>query len=402
MSICRVTNKPNHWRIRVVGNCPATGRRKEIDRVVLASNKHEAGKIEIALRDELHASSDAHDRPTVKAYCDSWFVRRRDGEGDQGPLRQGTLIRYAQHLDRFVAALGHRFMDELTPMMIKNWLTEEAKRPGRGDDGKVSGYTLLGMLRVVRTVTRDAQTDLRLPFWPCERVKCPKPLNEYVDDENALAPEDLSRLFDTMRTTEPAYFPLFAVMAFTGLRFCHAHALEWTDLDLDAGTYRIARSRYRGQASAPSKRKSGRHSGALVPELVDVLREHRAKLLREQHPGMAEGLVFPTSIGTHIDHRAVSKAITRAAKAAGITKRFTPHGCRRTLNTIAMQVAPAELVRKVIGHNTAGMTERYLAAGLSDKRRLVEGVARVVRGGAPLALVAPGGDRSGDPAARVS
>ncbi len=162
-------------------------------------------------------------------------------------------------------------MDELTPMMIKDWLSEEAKRPGHKPGTTVSGYTLHGMLRVVRTLTKDAQTDLRLPFWPCERVKCPKPLTEYLDDENTLSPEEL---------------------------------------------------------------------------------------------------------GTRV------------------SRRFTPHGCHRTLNTLAMKIAPAEPVRKVIGHNTAGMTERYLAAGLAEKRQLVEGVAYLVR--------AAGGDRGGDPTAPPS
>ncbi len=391
MSIHRITSKPNTWRIRVVGTDPTTGRRKEIDRVVEAANKHQAAKIESQLRDGLAVDKQA--RPTVKAYCDSWYQRKVAGEGDNGALRRGTLVRYAQHLDRFIGALGHRHVDELTPAMIKAWLADEAQRPGRGGDGTVSGYTVLGMLRVVRTVTRDAQVDLRLPYWPCERVKCPKPLSEYTDDENALAPDELGRLFESMRTMEPDTFPLFALMAFTGLRFCHAHAVEWADLDLDAGTYRITRSRYRGEVNAPSKRKSGKHAGALVPELADMLKAHRERLMRSQNSGFAKGLVFPTSVGTHHDHRTLSKAITRAAKVAGITRRFTPHGCRRTLNTIAMGFAPAELVRKVLGHNTAGMTERYLAADMPAKRRLMEGVVQLVRAaGVPSAGGDPGGE----------
>lgn len=42
----------------------------------------------------------------------------------------------------------------------------------------------------------------------------------------------------------------------------------------------------------------------------------------------------------------------------------------------------------------AGMTERYLAAGLAEKRQLVEGVAFLVR--------TAGGDRGGDPTALPS
>lgn len=135
------------------------------------------------------------------------------------------------------------------------------------------------MLRVVRTVARDMQTDLRLSHWACERVKCPKPLHQHTQEEpNALTPSELGALFETMRATAPTYFPLFAVIAFTGLRFCHAHAIDWADL-----TWRRARSRSPSPATAARSMRPpaevGQHSGALAPELVEVLKQHRAKLL---------------------------------------------------------------------------------------------------------------------------
>lgn len=385
MSIQSIRNRPGHYRIRL--NLRTSKGRKEIDRVVQAANRRAAQEIEDDLRNE--ARGERRDRMTVKAYVDSWFRRRVAGEGDQGQLRRGTLLRYSQHLDRFVAALGHVYMDELTPMMIREWLAAEAETEGRGPDGKLSGYTLLGMLRVVRTVTRDATCDLRLPHWSCERVKCPKPLQEAEDDENALSPEELGRLLDAMRVQMPLYFPMFALMAFTGLRYCHAHALEWADLDLEARTYRLTRSRYKGESATPSRKKSGRHSGAIVPEVVAVLVEHRAWLRSRGYDGP---LAFPSAAETHIDHRSFSRVLKRVAESVGIMRRFTPHGCRRTLNTIAMSFAPAELVRKVIGHSTAGMTEKYLATGMDAKRALVEAVALLVR---PQGGGVNGGDDAG-------
>lgn len=122
-----------------------------------------------------------------------------------------------------------------------------------------------------------------------------------------------------------------ALMAFTGLRFCHAHAIERGDLDLDAGTFRVVRSRCRGEVNKPSKRIPDVGRGPpRPPQRVQGHRPRRA----------GDG-----------DQPAVHAA------------RLPPHLER-----------DRDAVR--------------LAAGIDDKRRLVERVVQLVR--------AAGGDRSGD------
>ena len=75
---------------------------------------------------------------------------------------------------------------------------------------------------------------------------------------------------------------------------------------------------------------------------------------------------------------------------SGIQKRLTPHGLRRTLNTLALEVAPSEAVRKVLGHADAAMTERYLAPSMDAKRAVLGKVVTLVRGG-DVGII--GGDR---------
>lgn len=390
----------NRYEIRATWKNPSTGKMKETLRTVIAPNINAASGMRQDLVAELQRSAGHVDRWTVKAYCRWWLERRRDGEGDQGALRRGTLIRYAQHLDSFCNALGGLFMDELTPLHIKRWLADEAKKPSkRTSDGLISGYTLLGMLRAVRTVTKDAQTDLRLPHWACERVKAPKPVSTYTEEEpNALTPGELERLWQSIRMTEPEWFPLFAFMADTGLRFCHAHAMQWDDLDLDAGVYRINRSRYRGEVNPPSKRKSGHHTGILPAELVEVLREHRVVLEASEGPGVRPVLCFPNSVGTYADHRSLSKAIARAARLVGIAKRITPHGCRRTMTTEVVHVAGEAVAQTIVGHATTAMTRRYVAHDLDTKRAAVEAVVqrRVATRSVPAPIVTTIGTQDPD------
>lgn len=362
----------NRYELRATWKDPATGKTKEVMKTVTAASVGKAAALREAMVDDLRHAAVLLERPTVQAYCLSWLRRRRDGEGDVRPLRRGTFARYAQHLDRFCAALGHVFMDELTPKMIEEWLAKEANRPARTSTGVVAGYTLLGMLRIVRTVTRDAQAKLLLSHWPAQGVKAPRPMKQYTEDEpNALSPLEVNRLWTVMRETEPLYFALFAFMAETAVRFCHAHAFEWRDLDLDRGVWQIGRSRYHGEIGPPSKSKSGHHSGALSAELIEVLREQRIRATGD--------LVFPSKRGLYLEHRPLSKAIARAAKLAGITQRFTPHGCRRTATTQVTAIAGEGMAQKIAGHATAAMARRYNAVDVEAKRPVIEEMARLRR-----------------------
>lgn len=88
--------------------------------------------------------------------------------------------------------------------------------------------------------------------------------------------------------------------------------------------------------------------------------------------------MFPSKAGTPLSASAMRKPLDRGCKAAGIETRLAPHGLRRTLNSIALQVAPGEVVRKITGHTTVDMTAHYFAPDMSAKRSLL---GKVVSGG---------------------
>lgn len=364
----------NRYRIRVTTTDAETGRRKEVDRVVSCGSLQEAVRVQGELREELLAAREEAERVTVRDFATRWFERRKP------KLKHSTRLRYAEQLDLIIAGLGDTFMDRLTPGMVSDWLGEMAKA--------YSGYTCLGLLRVLRTMTRDAQAELGLSRWPCERVTRPKPVKEYTDEEpNALTADELKRLWAAMRDTEPEWFPLFALMAHTGLRFAEASALKWQDVDFEGGVVLIRRNQYRGVIGTP-KTVGSRRRLPLVPELGAILKEHRAAMLREQHPGLAGDWVFPSRAGSLLSSGSLSAPMRRARKVAKIGHRVTAHGLRRTLNTLALQVAPSETIRAIMGHTTTQMTEHYNAPAIDARRAVLGRVIELVHGC---------GDRSGDP-----
>jgi integrase len=305
---------------------------------------------------------DYHRGMTVSEYAWRWLARKA------ADLKPSTRHRYADQLQVICDGLGYIAIAELEPGIVTEWLGALSSR--LGDSSR------MGLLRVLRTMTRDAKADLRLTHWACERVVGPRQLGGYDDENpNALVADELGRLFIAMRDHEPTWFPLFATMAMTGMRFAEASALQWADVDFDAGKISVRRNQYRGMLSTPKTARS-RRAIPVVPELAAILKRHQ-KVVGETTRGIA--WVFPSSAGKPHHSGALSGPLQRAAAIAQVRTHITPHGLRRTLNTLALQVAPAETIRSILGHVTSEMTTRYNAPTLEARREVLSRVTQSIR-----------------------
>jgi integrase len=78
---------------------------------------------------------------------------------------------------------------------------------------------------------------------------------------------------------------------------------------------------------------------AFPAELASLLSEYRHTLLATRHPGLLEGRVFPNGAGTPRANGSLCDANRRALAHAGITKRVTIHGLRRTATDLLCRAA---------------------------------------------------------------
>jgi len=101
--------------------------------------------------------------------------------------------------------------------------------------------------------------------------------------------------------------------------------------------------------------------GVGLPELlVQLLRKHRDRLVKAQHPGLASGLMFPSNLGTPLSSGRISDALRKACKESGIKKRFTSHGFRRSLTDLLRNAHVDPVVAAALtGHETERMRRHY-------------------------------------------
>lgn len=351
------------YRLRMKTVDPKTGKAKDIRRVINAASIAEAVLLREKMRNELLAGGPtATGRIRLREFATSWM------RGKLPTIKPSSADKYATILDRHVLpALGDYYVDAIEPADVLRWRDAQRGKP----------RSINSRLQLLRTMLRDAQIHLNLPRDPTGRVQA-LPIPQTGEDTNRLTPDELTRVLFYLRDREPNWYPLFLTLALTGARFGEASALRWDDLDEDNGILWIRRSHWKGRVGTT---KTGKIRDVPLSEPLRIaLNEHRQRLLREQAPGLSDGWMFPSSVGTLQLAVTLRKPLNRALVAAGIERRFTVHGFRRTWNNLLRQVTSAEITRSMTGHDTEAMFRHYSHIERHEKQAAVDRVLALVGG----------------------
>jgi integrase len=181
---------------------------------------------------------------------------------------------------------------------------------------------------------------------------------------------------------------LAAVALALGLRQGEALVLRWADVDLDAGTLVVRRSRLRPkwlhgcaepcgrrypgycpqrrparEESVETKSRAGRRRIGLPDELVALLRKHRDEQDRERELAgqlwTEGGWVFTTPMGGPLNHRSDYDEWKRLLVRAGV-RDGRLHDARHTAATVLLLLGvPERAVMGLMGWSHSAMAARY-------------------------------------------
>lgn len=141
--------------------------------------------------------------------------------------------------------------------------------------------------------------------------------------------------------------------------------LTWADLDLSGRTVRFAWQADRRGPRVPLKTKNARRTLDLPGALVTALSER--KLAAEDTA--ARALVFPSRVGTVLDHHRPGAALEAACKAAGVPV-VSPHALRHA-HASALLGGGGDLayVSRRLGHGSVAVTAEVYSHLLEDPER---------------------------------
>jgi integrase len=341
----------NRYEVRARATDPKTGKRKDVKRIWNGSIQG-ALDLQRQLHDELKGNATKRARVTLGVFARSWLERACVR------LRRSTAKAYADRLNYILTMLGDCYIDALRPADI------EAYQSKRIADG-AAGSTIRREITILQQLSRDALVHEAIDRDFCLGVKIRVKLSEYTeDDPNCLTADELTRLAGVI----PEYwYALFATMAFTGMRWGEASGLRWDDIDHVQGIITVRQTNYRGTVGTPKTPRS-RRLVPMEPELSALLQAHRARMEMQGHRGLETGWVFCTRKGTLYRSYPINTVLERHLKSAGITKRLTQHGLRRTFNDLLTRVVSGRVARGIMGHASVKMTDHYSFVDRQEKR----------------------------------
>lgn len=370
--------------IRVRVSDPVSGKMKEVRRVLPDADEAAAyltmKRVQAAL---LESGKSPHKlMPLFSNYSVSLLERKltdRTIKSARGRERWGYTLRHLIAGTKGVAGFGELRIDQIRVAHVEAWKAGIAKLIAAK---KYSPSTANGWLAILLTILRSGHREFDLKHDATKGVTFldTSEFETYPEEEpNALVEEEVKAFLNCMFDNFPQHYAM-AVLGFaTGLRPSSMRPLrrngEQPDVLWEKSTLLIRRSHSLGQ-EVMGTTKTGVRQRIPIPDVVlGVLRWHEATQLKTTEQKTSE-LLFPGEFGGLRGPSVLRKPFASCAKAAGIEKKFTPRGMRRTFNDLARLAKLDSLVTKSIsGHLTDRMKEHYSTVGEAERR---EGIGRVV------------------------
>jgi integrase len=330
-------------------------------------------------------------RQRLRDFVPSWLAGRKD------ELKPSSALKIAIVWDLHIvtSTLADLYIDEITWDDVTAWIErlkvatfipgkgKAENRETRSEKSTARAYsktTIRGYFRVLRTIITAATAHMGVRN-PCSDQKAPRAKRR---SKNFLGAADLSNVLGYVRERFPFWYPAVLLDSFTALRWGELSALRWKDIDEQKGVIRVERGNWRGKVINSTKTGDDEDpEEKLVPlmaEIADVLRAHRQRMVKDQHPGLAEGWIFPTERGTLHKGTPLRDVLDAACAACNTERRITPHGLRHTANDLLRRCAAGDVVRAITGHATEAMTHHYSHVDEAEKLEAQRRAFAVVAG----------------------
>ncbi len=277
----------------------------------------------------------------------------------------GGAFRVEQYLDHlnFERGLSPRTVDAYRRDLLRfvDFLSAEGRSgPEHVTPPDVRSYMFhLSGLGLAPTSVRRAQSALRTYFGflleerisdhdPTEGLESPKvgrPL------PNVLGSEEVLGLLEASRLDSPVYWrdkAILEVLYATGVRVSELIGLKIANLDLDLGLCTVW--------GKGAKERMVPLGGPALVALQRYLRDVRQGL----DQGLSEGHVFLNRKGGPLSRTAIWNLVREAARAAGLSKKVSPHTLRHTFATHLLEGgADLVAVQELLGHADISTTQIY-------------------------------------------
>lgn len=262
--------------------------------------------------------------PTFKDYADAWIKTT-------GPAtcKESTVENHTRLLKTHVLPVFKDIkVNDINRAKIKNFLH------GKINEGYAKS-TVNNLRAVISDVLNESVDAGIIPANPTHRLGRIGKKEDNNGKINPLEKDELTNLLNTVGTDKDLsnHYPLFLLLARTGLRIGEALALKWGDIDFNGGFIHVEKTYTKGRMGTPKNGKS--RIADMSNQLKDTLLELRKNRVIVPINEDAQW-VFTNTHGGLIDsdnwrHRVFNKALKKAK-----VRRIRIHDLRHTYATLRL------------------------------------------------------------------
>jgi integrase/recombinase XerC len=272
------------------------------------------------------------------------FVRQLEVEKHASPH---TLRAYGRDLDQWIRFLLHAERDEPSAAVVDRLVLNAGARDVRAwlaalHARGLDAASVARKLAAVRSLYRFLARRGAIRRNPAREVRAPRVARKFVTflpSDEAQALVEARGLGGTARERDVA---ILEMLYATGLRVSELTGLDMDAVDRDARTVRVL-----GKGAKER----------IVPYGAAAARALDAYLGRR---GLSRGPVFVNHRGGRLGVRSVHTIVRRAVRAAGVTRRVSPHTLRHTFATHLLdRGADLRMIQELLGHRRLSTTQRY-------------------------------------------
>ncbi len=329
--------------------------------------RYVSGATEAAVIDKLRTAQEDADKaaavaasPTLAWWATRWLA------AVQIRVRGSTHRSYEAMMRRHVLpVLGDRRLVELRAADVE---TMVARLVGGG----LSPNTAALARRVLVACLSDAERDERIPR---NVARSSRPPRVEPKDRRRLTTDEVRHLL-ALAAVDPRTDLLVHLALGTGARVGELCALDWSDIDLEAGTMTVRGTLSRVGIVGPPKSRRSRRVVALPGFTLNALRRELERRLGATGP-----ILTGAAPGGRVTIQRTGEWWRALRDRAGIGSDVRFHDLRGTAATFALAagVTPTEVARS-LGHDPAVLMRTYAGAIPGGRELVADAIGRAIDG----------------------
>jgi integrase len=329
------------WRIRWFIGRDETGKRKYGSRNIHGTKKEAEAKLREILSQRDQGIVIQTRRISVGAFLDEWLEKAAKPR-----LRPRTFLDYQEKLKRYVRPLvGARRLDRLTPLEVQGMIAALSERgcPTAEKEKRkpLAPQTVRYAHAILQSALEQAVRWQMLASNPASHVQLPKQRRREM---HALSQEEAKAFREAIAGSR--FEALFLLLLGTGLRPGEALALQWADLDLEAGRVTVKRTLPRRRqkdavAFEDPKTPRSRRAVPIPPTVAEALKRQKVEQAKARLAAGKDwtdfGLVFTTELGAPVNYRNLDRRhFKEALETAKLPKTIRLYDLRHSFASLAM------------------------------------------------------------------